>query len=116
MTDAQREECDDIITTATLAAGGVGLSPIPGSDSVPLIAIQAAMILKLSGVFDLTFTEANATNLAKTYFAQKFGHYAASQLVGMIPIFGSVIKGGVAAKVTESLGWQVARDFDKQSS
>ncbi len=116
MTDSQRSDCDDIITTATIAAGAVGLSPIPGSDSAPLIAIQTTMILSLSGVFDMTFTKANAINLAKTFIAENIGKYAVSQVMGLIPFAGSAIKGAVAAKITESLGWQVARDFDRQSN
>ena len=51
------------------------MSPIPGSDAGPIIAVQTTMILSLSEVFDVTFTKSCAVNLAKTAIAEHIGKY-----------------------------------------
>ena len=114
MTKEQREKCETIINTAMVSAGAIsGLSLLPGSDATPLVGIQTTMIVAISSVFGVTFTNSCAVNLAKTAIAENLGKYLASQLIGWIPFAGNFIKGGVAAAITEELGWEVARDFDR---
>lgn len=115
MTYSQKNKCEDIINTATLAAGATGITPIPGSDAAPLAAIQVTMILALSDVFDVMFTKNCAMNLAKNAIAENIGKYTVSQILGIIPFLGNAAKGAVAATITNELGWNVARDFDRQS-
>lgn len=115
MTNEQKNKCGDIIDIAVVAAGATGFSPIPGSDAGPIVAVQTTMILALSEVFDVTFTKSCAINLAKTTIAENVGKYAAGQLIGLIPFGGNLIKGAIAAGITENLGWHVAKDFDRQS-
>ena len=113
MTKEQKEKCEVIINTAMVSAGAIGgLSLIPGSDAGPLVGIQTTMILAISSVFGVTFTKSCAINLAKTAIAENLGKYAVSQLIGWLPV-GNFVKGGVAAAITNELGWEVARDFDK---
>lgn len=115
MTSEQRDKCEDIIHLAAVATGATGLSPIPGSDAGPIIAVQTTMILSLSEVFDVTFTKSCAVNLAKTAIAEHIGKYTVSQILGIFPGLGNLAKGTIAATITESLGWQVANEFDRQS-
>ena len=115
MTISEKTQCENIIHTAALAAGATGISPIPGSDSVPLAAIQTTMILALSAVFKVTFTKECALNLAKQQMAEHIGKYAVSQFIGIIPGLGSIVKGGVAVAITETLGWEVAYYFGRMN-
>ena len=111
MTQEQKEQCQVIIHSAATAAGGVGLSPIPGSDSAPLIAIQTTMIVALGRVFNVKIDKSYATSLAKTAIVGQIGKLVASQLLKLIPGLGSVANAGVAFSLTEVLGWDTAEDF-----
>ena len=111
MTNLQKERCHEIIHTAATAAGGIGLSPIPGSDIVPLVALQTTMILALGKVFNVKIEESYAKSLAKTAIAGQVGKLVAGQLLKLIPGFGSVANAGVAFSVTELLGWDTVDDF-----
>lgn len=115
MTQNQKERCHEIIHTAAVAAGGIGLSPIPGSDIVPLVTVQTAMILALANVFDVSIEKSYAAALAKTAIASQFGKLAAGQLLKMIPGLGSVANGAVAFSVTELLGWDAAKELHEMS-
>ena len=53
MTEEQNSKCHVIIHTATASASAIaaGLAQIPGSDTIPITAIQITMIISLGGVF-----------------------------------------------------------------
>ena len=111
MNQEQKESCQKIIHSAATAAGGIGLSPIPGSDIAPLIAIQTTMIIALGRVFNVKIDKSYAASLAKTAIVGQIGKLVASQLLKLIPGLGSVANAGVAFSLTEVLGWDVAEEF-----
>ena len=111
MTEEQKSKCNVIIHTAATAAGGIGLSPIPGSDIIPLMAVQTTMIVALGKVFNVRIEESYAKSLAKTAITGQIGKLAASQLLKFIPILGSVANASVAVALTEALGWDTAEEF-----
>ena len=111
MSKKQKEQCRVIIHTAAVAAGGIGLSPIPGSDVVPLVATQTTMIVALGRVFNINIEKSYAASLAKTAIISQLGKLVAGQFFKIIPGFGSVTNAGVAFSMTELLGWDVADEF-----
>ena len=111
MTQAQKQQCHVIIHSASVAAGGIGLSPIPGSDIVPLIATQTTMILALGRVFNINIEKSYAASLAKTAIISQLGKIVAGQFAKIIPGFGNVTNASVAFSMTELLGWDVADEF-----
>jgi len=114
MTKEQKDKCSGIIHTASVAAGGVGITPIPCADTPVLIGIQITMIVALAKVFDISMSTAHAKALAETQLAAQMGKLAAGQLAKLIPGIGSLINAGIASAFTETLGWGVAKQFHKE--
>lgn len=106
-----KEKCKYIIHGASTAAGAIGLSPIPGSDTMPIIGIQVSMIIALGNVLDISIDKSFATSLAKTALAKQAGKMIAGQLTKAIPVIGSGINAAVAFGITETLGWDFVRDY-----
>ncbi|MBQ7594836.1 MAG: hypothetical protein IJU48_10850 [Synergistaceae bacterium] len=52
MTSEEKSRCHKIIRPAAVAAGAVGggLAQLPGSDTVPITAIQVGMIISLGAL------------------------------------------------------------------
>lgn len=117
MTEKQRKECHAIIHTASAAAAGVGagLAQIPGSDNALLTPIQLTMTISLGKVFDIQLTETTAKAALGSVAASTIGRTVSQVLVGWIPGLGNAINATTAAGLTESMGWMLANDFDKQS-
>lgn len=109
------EKCQAIIHSAAVASAASGALPIPGSDAVAIVAIQATMIISLGRVFDVRMTESSAKALALTMITQHMGKMVAGGLVKLIPGIGSAINASVAFSITEMIGWEVAEDFSKQT-
>jgi uncharacterized protein (DUF697 family) len=115
MTSKQKKECHGVIHTASMAAAGVGagLAQIPGSDSVPLTAIQLTMTISLGKVFGKSLSESSAKAAMGSVAATTIGRTVSQAFVGWWPGIGNVVNGATAAAVTEALGWALAEDFDK---
>jgi uncharacterized protein (DUF697 family) len=113
----EKSKCHKIIHTASLAAAGVasGLAQLPGSDAIPITAIQIGMIISLGAVFGREITETTAKSILGGAVAAFTGRGVSQLLVGWIPGFGNLINAGTAASITEGLGWTVANNFDNES-
>ena len=117
MTDSQRAKCHGIIHSASTAAAAVGggLAQIPYSDALPIMGIQITMIISLGAVFDIPVSKAMAKAICRGFAAALGGKYIAAQVLGVIPFFGNTIKAGIAASITEKIGWKAAKQFDKEA-
>ena len=113
--ESYESKCEAIIHTASVACGAVGVSPIPGSDALPIMAIQTTMVLSLANVFGIGIDRSFAMAMVKEQVAKQAGKMIASQLTKLIPFVGSAINATVAAGITEVLGWDVAREFYRKS-
>ena len=114
MTDEQILAVNAAIHTASAAAAaaGAGLAQIPGSDSVPISAIQATMVMAIGKAFDRSLTESAASAAAATVTTTMIGRGISQFLVGWIPGVGNIINATTAAGVTEALGWAIVEAFD----
>ena len=116
--EPEKTKCNYVIHTASVAAGGIGIAPIPGADILPICAVQVTMILGLARIFNVPITKEVAEAQAKAYMVGNFGKMLAGELSKLVPIFGSATSATnatVAVGLTEYLGWEVAEDFYKKS-
>ncbi len=109
MTSDQMTKCNAAIHTASVAAGAAGVIPIPVADAVPISGVQVTMVLALGKIFDQKITESAAKGLIGAAASTFIGR----TLVKLIPVVGWVASAGVAAGVTEAIGWTIAVDFAK---
>lgn len=110
-------QCHAIIHSASASAGAVGggLAQIPGSDSVPIVALQTTMTIALGRVFGLELTDSMARAAMAGVATTTVGRALSQFLVGWIPVAGNIINAGTAISVTEALGWALAEDFARET-
>lgn len=115
MTNEERSKCHKIIHTAAAAAGAIGggLAQLPGSDTVPITAIQVGMIISLGVVFGKTITKTAATSIVSGFIASYGGRALSQWLVGWIPGWGNAVNASTAVGITEAMGWAVAEGFSE---
>ena len=111
MTKAQMKECNAAIHIAAAVSGAAGAIPIPVADAIPITGAQVLMVLALGKVFGQKITESAAKGLIGAAASTLVGR----NLVKLIPVAGWFISAGVAAGVTEAIGWTIAVDFAKNA-
>jgi uncharacterized protein (DUF697 family)/GTPase SAR1 family protein len=100
------------VRKAATAAGGAGLLPVPGADSVVIVGVQIGMLARISTIFDLKQSAgflqtvlSMAAGVAGTTFA---GRTLVSSLFKLVPGIGSMagalVRGTTAATLTTALG------------
>lgn len=117
MTSREKGLCNGIIHSASVAAAGVGggFAQIPGSDNLVIVPIQLTMVISLGQVFGINLSQSAAEATLTSAAATTVGRTISQVLIGWIPGVGNVINATTAATITETIGWIVANDFDKQS-
>lgn len=118
MTDSEKKKCHAIIHAATAAAAAIGggLAQLPGSDTVPITAIQVGMVISLGAVFGQEITKTAAASIVGGLASSLVGRGLSQFLVGWIPGIGNIINGTTAAGITETLGWTAANQFAESGS
>lgn len=104
MTSEQFQKCQLTIRTASIASGIAGVSPIPGTDVVPISAAQIGMVVNLGKIFGKDIT----LDTAKTIISATAATLIGRNLVKCIPVIGWGISAVVAAGLTEAIGWAIA--------
>lgn len=94
-----------------LAAGGsaaaIGASPIPGSDFVPLTALQVGLMLRLSTLYDKPISKDKAKELIIATVVGNIGKTIFRQIVKIVPGAGMVVGASVAGAMTVAFGHAV---------
>ncbi len=115
--DGRREKASHVIHSAAAVAGAVGfLSPLPGADAILLSPIQAALVLKLTSVYDQRPRAALLKSAGYAALGQVMGKGAARLAGACLPGSGSIVRGGVAVGVTEAIGWAVVENLEEDES
>lgn len=109
----EQQACHGIIHTASVAAGACGAIPIPIADAVPMTVAQITMVISLGKVFDITVTKTIAQSILAAVAAPIVGRTAAGAALKFIPVAGWVANVGIAAGITESIGWLCVDHFFK---
>ena len=101
----QEKKAREIVDMSSVAAGGVGVIPIPFADAIPISGIQLNMIYQINEKFNVE-TEAKmiVSGLGTVIGASMIGRTVASNLLKFIPIVGSVASIGTAAAITKAMG------------
>lgn len=108
----QERRCAVVIHSASTAAGVVAAaSVIPGSDYVAIAPLQVGMIVALADEFGVPYTESAVRSTLYAALGGIMGKSASSILLRWVPVYGNVVRAGVAASVTEALGWTVVKKF-----
>lgn len=117
MTSREIVLCNGIIHSASAAAGavGAGLAQIPTSDNLIITPIQLTMAVSLGKVFDIDLDQSAAKAAIASAAAATVGRTAAQVIGGWIPGVGNIINAATAASITETIGWILAKEFEKQS-
>ena len=104
--DDREARCTVIIHGAAAAASGAAaISLIPGSDAMAIMPIQIAMIAALAKEFDVDVSGAAIRSTMYASLGRIVGQGGAGLLLRWTPIAGQIVRAGVAASVTEALGW-----------
>ncbi len=103
------DEGEAIIHIASGAAGSVGLIPIPFSDALAIVPIQAGMIYKMNDAFGMDLEESVAASLITgllgvTAIAQ-VERTLVNGFLKFIPVVGSVAGSATAVIITEGIGF-----------
>ncbi len=108
----QERRCAVVIHSASTAAGvAAAASVIPGSDYVAIAPLQVGMIVALADEFGVPYTESAVRSTLYAALGGIMGKSASSILLRWVPVYGNVVRAGVAASVTEALGWTVVKKF-----
>jgi uncharacterized protein (DUF697 family) len=115
--DERKEQASRAIHTAGVAAGAVGfLTPIPGADAALTAPIQAGLVLRLASVYGVRIPAAALKSAGYAALGGGIGKGSARLLVSLVPGFGSVARAGVAASVTEAIGWAVVDNLEEDGA
>ena len=115
--EARNEEAAQSIHFAAAVAGAVGfLSPLPGADAVLIGPIQAALVLRLASVYEKRPRSAAIKAAGYAALGQLTGKGSARLLGALMPGIGPIVRGGVAAGVTEAIGWAVVENLEEEGS
>lgn len=114
MTSEQKKKCHSIIHAASLASAAAGVVSLPVSvhDTFIISSAQITMIIGLGAVFGKTIGKTQAEAIAAGALGRELGRYASKTALGFFPGIGNIANGVIAASLTESFGWVVAKQFD----
>lgn len=102
------EKARSIVNKSSIAAGGVGLVPIPFSDALAIAPIQANMIAQICSAFRIdsekTSITSLVTGLAGITAVAYAGRAAVSGVLKFIPFVGSAAGCAVATVITKAIG------------
>ena len=109
MTEKQIAQCNAVIHIALVASGAGGAVPIPIADAIPISAAQVTMVISLGKIFNQEIS----SSAAKGAIAAAASTFVGRNLIKLIPIAGWIVSAGVAASITEAIGWTIAVDMAK---
>lgn len=110
--DIKAKRASKYVQGYSAGAFGIGLSPIPFSDAIPLAAEQIAMLAHITAIFGIPFEDTFLTQIvsgiAGVGGATYAGRMVVSSVLKFIPVVGtipgSLIAGVTAAGLTNCLG------------
>ena len=112
--DSQKKQAAATIHGAGALAGAIGLlSPIPGPDAALIAPIQAILVLRLASLYGVRPSSAALRSAGYAALGQVVGKGSARVLAALIPGMGSIVRGGVAASMTEAIGWAVIDNLEE---
>lgn len=105
----KRNESERAIGIAVAAAAAAGATPIPFSDSAVLVPIQLTLMASIAHTYDVKIDRATTAALAATAAATAAGRSLVTGLIKLVPGFGSVVGGAIAAGVASAITWAIGQ-------
>ncbi len=102
------------ILAAATSAGAVGLSPLPGSDIIPITSIQVSLLIKLGILYDKKLSKERAQELVLATITGNMGKTIFRQIVKTFPGVGLLAGGGIAFSLTLGLGLVVKYAYENE--
>lgn len=93
----------------TVAAAGVGITPIPFSDALLLIPIQMKMIAEITEIYGMRNLVAITKSGITEVLISNLGKNIASNLLKLIPGVGTLLGGAINATVASSITYAVGK-------
>lgn len=100
------------IIAAAGSSTAIGASPIPGSDMVPLTAIQVGMMVKLATLYDKPLTKDRAKELTIATLTGNVGKTLFRQIVKLVPGAGMAAGASIAGGMTLALGYAIKYAYE----
>ncbi|GAB6927925.1 hypothetical protein JCM10914A_19080 [Paenibacillus sp. JCM 10914] len=100
------------IIGASISAGAVGASPIPGSDIIPITGIQVSLLTRLAVLYNKPISKETAKELVIATIFGNIGKSIFRQIVKLFPGAGSVAGATVAGATTLALGYAVKYAYE----
>ena len=113
MTYAEKLKSRRIIHGSAIAGALAALvmAQLPASDNIILVPIEVVMVIRLSGVFQVSLRESVSKSLLIGSVATLIGRGISEFLIGWVPVAGNILNALTAAAVIEFLGRAVVKDF-----
>jgi uncharacterized protein (DUF697 family)/GTP-binding protein EngB required for normal cell division len=105
----KRAAANKAIGVAVAAAAAAGATPIPFSDAAILVPIQLTMMASISHIYDIKIDKATTAALAATAAATTAGRSLVAGLFQLVPGFGSIVGGAIAASVASGITWAIGQ-------
>lgn len=102
-----------VITRAASSAGVIAITPLPFIDFLPLLGVQAAMVLSISRIYEYKLTLARARELLAAFGAGLLGRTLFYELSKLSGPPGWLVAAGVAVGTTAALGYASALWFER---
>ena len=101
------------VMSAAAAAGTIALVPIPVVTFLPLITLQAGLILNIAGIYGYPLNMSRARELAATFGAGFGARMLFQQLSELLPVAGWVLSAAIASSTTAAMGYAAIQWFDR---
>jgi len=100
----KRKRARALLHGTSVAAAGVAVSPIPVSDVIVLIPMQASMVASIGRIYGYDLTLKRAKEIIAVAGGGVVLRYAFQALVKLLPVFGSIIGPAIAYGGTVAIG------------
>lgn len=100
------------IISASVSAGAVGASPIPGSDIIPITGIQIGLLTRLAILYNQPLSKEVAKELVLATIVGNIGKSLFRQIIKVFPGAGSIAGASVAGATTLALGYAVKYAYE----
>ncbi|MBW7454633.1 GTPase [Paenibacillus sepulcri] len=100
------------IIGAATSAGAAGALPVPGSDIIPITAIQIGLLTKLAALYNKPLSKETAKEIVLTTIVGNIGKSIFRQVLKLFPGAGSIAGASVAGAMTLALGYAMKYAYE----
>jgi small GTP-binding protein len=101
------------VLKAAAAAGVIALTPLPVISFIPLLTLQAGLVLTVAGIYGYPITVDRARELVATFGAAFGARMLFQQLSETVPVAGWVLSATIATATTAAMGYAAIQWFDR---